>query len=214
MKDRKLKLIKEFLDLNDKVLELEKNGCFKKSCKDCSELIEYGNGRSSCIREDMCKEMMKIFYKLFPYEDEYNYTFHKKVEKVKELSEQMTVNSTGGKQHKVLERYEAGFPFAEDAVARLRAEGHDIHGYEDDNYLKIPASVHVARAKRHITKWQMGDTEDGTALEHLVHAICRLDMAYTELLMEAKEQPKIICRMADWNEVIDRGDMNSDGHDN
>lgn len=98
--------------------------------------------------------------------------------------EQMTVNDNGGKQHKVEHRCEALFPRAILEVARLRAEGFELHGYEDDNYIRIPAREHIGRALRHILKWMAGDREDGNPREHLVHACCRVMMALEMLLLQ------------------------------
>lgn len=97
--------------------------------------------------------------------------------------EEMTVNAAGGRQHKVAHRCEALFPKAILEVARLRAEGHDVHGYDDLNYLNISEEDHVGRALRHILLWQAGDCEDGSCDEHLVHAACRILMA-VEMLKE------------------------------
>lgn len=93
------------------------------------------------------------------------------------MPSEMTVNQSGGKQHKVEHRCEALFPKAILEVARLRAEGHDKNGYDDHNYELIPVEEHIGRALRHILLWMDGDREDGTVDEHLVHACCRLMMA-------------------------------------
>lgn len=98
--------------------------------------------------------------------------------------EQMTINANGGKQHKVAHRCEALFPRAILEVARLRAEGFELHGYDDDNYLKISAREHIGRALRHILLWMAGDREDGNPDEHLVHAACRVLMALEMKLMQ------------------------------
>lgn len=98
--------------------------------------------------------------------------------------EEMTVNAAGGKQHKVAHRCEALFPRAILEVARLRCEGFEKHGYEDDNYLRIEPKEHIGRALRHIFLWMVGDREDGKTREHLVHACCRVMMALEIIIIK------------------------------
>ena len=100
------------------------------------------------------------------------------------MSEQMTTNANGGKQHSVDHRCEALFFRSLLEIARLRKEGFEKHGYEDENYQKIPARVHVGRALRHLFLWMIGDKEDGSVDEHLVHAGCRVLMALEMMLIQ------------------------------
>lgn len=102
--------------------------------------------------------------------------------------EQMTINENGGKQHAVAERCGALFFRALLAIARLRAHGYDVDGYEDDNYLLIPAEEHLARGMRHDFLYEIGDTEDGAEIEHLVHSCCRHLMALEMKLIELEKK--------------------------
>lgn len=95
----------------------------------------------------------------------------------------MTVNENGGKQHFRPYRMQAIPPKAIMAVGKVRYEGHDIHGYEDDNYKSIPLEDHLGRALSHIFSYLDGDTSN----DHLSHAACRLLMAL-ELELEKGEK--------------------------
>lgn len=102
-------------------------------------------------------------------------------------TDEIVENEQGGKQHKVEHRCEALFPLSILEVAKLRAHGHDVIGYEDDNYRNISPREHIGRAMRHLLLWQAGDAEDGCDTDHLVHACCRTMMAL-ELILSTEEE--------------------------
>lgn len=89
------------------------------------------------------------------------------------MEEQITTNDNGGKQHLEKFRMQAIPPEALLALGRIRWEGHELHGYEDDNYKLIPIEENIGRAMLHLTKWLNGDISD----DHLGHALCRIAFA-------------------------------------
>lgn len=100
----------------------------------------------------------------------------------------MTENESGGRQHSSPYRMEALMPNAILEVGKVRREGHDIHGYSDENYKLITKKEHVGRALGHLFKWLAGDKSN----DHLSHAACRVLMALEEELTETKQTDKTV----------------------
>lgn len=98
----------------------------------------------------------------------------------KQNSETIVTNANGGKQHEENFRCQAIPPKALIALGRIRWEGFNLHGYEDENYKLIPIEEHIGRALLHLSRWLDGDRSD----DHLGHALCRLAFA---VQMEAEK---------------------------
>lgn len=80
------KLIKRFVELDDKRKALEDDGCMKKPCSMCSLLTRIDEHRSTCPHEKYGDEMYQIYKKLFPKESPYEYTWNQKMSRVRKMS--------------------------------------------------------------------------------------------------------------------------------
>ena len=107
------------------------------------------------------------------------------------MSEQMTVNASGGKQHFIPYRAQALFFKAIKAVAALRYEGFNKHGYEDENYKQIPIEEHLNHCLIHIINAVTGEDERGRSVkDNWIHALCRLMMIVEIILDEESDDGK------------------------
>ncbi len=83
------------------------------------------------------------------------------------------INAQGGQQSRLDCRFDLIDCSAIHAVAKVLHEGVTVHGYEENNWRKIPERDHLNHAVAHIFRhWEGGSGED-----NLAHALCRLHMA-------------------------------------
>lgn len=95
--------------------------------------------------------------------------------------ETIVTNSAGGKQHHTGTRAQALFPNALIELSKLRYQAKYEMGYDDNNYLLIPADEHLGRALNHLFTYLAGKSDSA---EELTHAACRVLMALEEVLGE------------------------------
>lgn len=79
----------------------------------------------------------------------------------------VTVNEEGGKQSKVLYRFDLADPVAMFEMTRVLQEGAEKYG--DDNWRLIPVNDHLNHMLIHVYAYLAGDRQD----DHLAHALCR-----------------------------------------
>jgi len=77
------------------------------------------------------------------------------------------INDQGGKQSKVLYRFDLADPHAMFEMCRVLREGAEKYG--DDNWRNIPVRDHLNHLLIHVYAYLAGDRQD----DHLAHALCR-----------------------------------------
>ncbi len=82
------------------------------------------------------------------------------------------VNQKGGKQSKVLYRFDLADPKAMFEMCKVLKEGADKYG-DDENWRRIPVREHLNHLLIHTYAYLAGDRSD----EHLSHIMCRATFA-------------------------------------
>lgn len=83
---KKRKLIKRFIELDEKCKALEADGCMKRNCSMCYLLTRIDEYHSTCMHKQCGDEMWDIYKKLFPNESPYEYAWSQKVNRVRKMS--------------------------------------------------------------------------------------------------------------------------------
>lgn len=76
-------------------------------------------------------------------------------------------NENGGKQSKILYRFDLADPIAMFEMCRVLHEGAEKYG--EDNWRNIPVRDHLNHLLIHVYAYLAGDRQD----DHLTHALCR-----------------------------------------
>lgn len=161
----------------------------KETCEFCGGLVTEGNDCLICWDSTVVERLSKRYSDSDKADGNYS-ILKKSLERTRGLVEGVgkdaptVVNELGGKQSKVLYRYDLLDPKSMFEMTKVLSEGAEKYG--EDNWRKISIEDHLNHMIIHAYAYLAGDKSD----EHLSHIMCRAMFAQAVEIQEKEEEEK------------------------